>query len=79
MVWGSIASTLYQQAVPDELRGRVGSVRILCDLGGSAVGTIAGGLLAQSLGLTTPFWVAAVVMLAVAAGAWRPLGSAKIQ
>jgi predicted MFS family arabinose efflux permease len=79
MVWGSIASTLYQQAVPDELRGRVGSVRILCDLGGAAVGTIAGGLLAQSLGLTTPFWVAAVVMLAVAAGAWRPLGSAKIQ
>ncbi|MFI9379569.1 hypothetical protein [Kutzneria sp. NPDC052558] len=36
MVWGSIASTIYQQEVPDELRGRVGSARLLFDLGGAA-------------------------------------------
>ncbi|MEZ0091787.1 MFS transporter [Streptacidiphilus sp. EB129] len=79
MVWGSVAATLYQQAVPDGLRGRVGSVRILCDLGGAAIGTITGGFLAQGLGLTTVFWVAAVAMLTVAAVSWRPLGPATIQ
>lgn len=76
MVWGSIASTLYQQRVPDELRGRVNSVRILCDLGGAAIGTLLGGLVAGLAGLTTPFWVAAGVMLLVTACAWRPLGEA---
>jgi predicted MFS family arabinose efflux permease len=79
MVWGSVASTLYQQRVPDELRGRVGSVRLLLDLGGAAIGTLAGGLIAQSVGLTTPFWIAAAVMLVVAVCAWKPLGPARIQ
>ncbi|HTJ69263.1 MAG TPA: MFS transporter [Actinospica sp.] len=78
MVWGSVASTLYQQRVPDELRGRVGSVRMLLDLGGAAIGTVTGGLVAQRLGLTAPFWIAAAVMLVVAACAWRPLGPARI-
>lgn len=76
MVWGSIASTLYQQRVPDELRGRVNSVRILCDLGGAALGTLLGGLVAGLTGLTTPFWIAAGIMLVVALCAWRPLGEA---
>ena len=79
MVWGAVSSTLYQQRVPDELRGRIGSVRILCDLGGAAIGTIAGGLVAQSLGLTTTFWIAAAVMVVVAGFAWRPLGPARIE
>jgi predicted MFS family arabinose efflux permease len=78
MVWGSVAATVYQQAVPDELLGRVGSVRLLLDLGGAAIGTITGGLIAQSVGLTIPFWIAAAVMLVVAGWAWRPLGSARI-
>jgi predicted MFS family arabinose efflux permease len=79
MVWGSVASTLYQQRVPDELRGRVGSVRILFDLGGAAIGTIIGGLIAQYAGLTIPFWSAAAVMLVVAVCAWKPLGPARIE
>ena len=79
MVWGSVSATLYQQRVPDELRGRVGSVRILLDLGGAAIGTLTGGLIAQSVGLTTPFWMAGAVMLAVAGCAWRPLGPAGIE
>ena len=79
MVWGSLCSTLYQQRVPDELRGRVGSVRILFDLGGAALGTLIGGLIAQSVGLTSPFWGAAVIMLVVAGCAWKPLGVARIE
>ncbi|MBR7831709.1 MFS transporter [Actinospica durhamensis] len=76
MVWGSLAATLYQQRVPDELRGRVGSVRILCDLGGAAIGTLLGALVAGLAGLTMPFWIAGAAMLVVAVCAWRPLGEA---
>lgn len=76
MVWGSLAATLYQRRVPDELRGRVGSVRILCDLGGAAIGTLLGALVAGLAGLTMPFWIAGVAMLVVAVCAWRPLAEA---
>ncbi|MFC7640982.1 MFS transporter [Streptosporangium lutulentum] len=34
--WGIIAATRFQQAVPDELRGRVGSVYALIQVGGAA-------------------------------------------
>lgn len=78
MVWGSVAATIYQQAVPDQLRGRVGSARLLADLGGAAIGTLIGGLIAQVTGLTMPFWLAGAVMVVVAVCAWRPLGPARI-
>lgn len=79
MVWGSVAGALYQQAVPDGLRGRVGSVRMLIDFGGAAIGSVLGGVFAQSLGLTTPFWISAGTMTAVAVLAWRPLGGAVLE
>ncbi len=73
-VWGVIVTTTRQQHVPDRLRGRVASVYSLFDLGGAAIGSLLGGLLAQTLGVTAPFWIAATIMTGVAVTAWKPLG-----
>ncbi len=76
MVWGITAASVRQRIVPAHLRGRVGSVCALFDLGGAALGALLGGLLAGTWQITTPFWVAAGAMTAVAVFAWRPLGDA---
>lgn len=55
---------------------RVGGVSSLLDLGGAAVGSLLGGVLAGAWDVTTPFWIAAATMTLVAIGAWRPLRSA---
>jgi predicted MFS family arabinose efflux permease len=70
VVWGTIIVSLRQRLVPDRLRGRVGSVFALLDLGGAAVGTLLGGLLAGATSLTTPYWVAAAGMLALTVAVW---------
>ncbi len=76
MVWGLIVVTLRQQLVPSGLLGRVGSVFSLLDLGGAALGTLVGAVVAQRFGLAAPYWLAAAAMLLIAAVAWRPLRSA---
>jgi predicted MFS family arabinose efflux permease len=76
MVWGVIVATLRQRAVPDHLLGRVTSVYSLIDLGGAALGSLAGGLLAHALGLTAPFLIAAALMVLVTMAAWTPLKEA---
>ncbi|GAA0407298.1 hypothetical protein Acor_50750 [Acrocarpospora corrugata] len=73
MNWGIIVATRFQQAVPDELRGRVGSVYALIQVSGAAAGSLLGGALAQTGTITTPFWAAAAAMTVVTAIAWRPL------
>ncbi len=40
----------------DHLLGRVESVHRLADLGGAAPGAVAGGLVAEYVGLLVPFW-----------------------
>lgn len=76
MVWGVIVVTMRQRVVPPRLLGRVASVYSLLDLGGAALGSLLGGLLAQIWGLTTPFWIAAAAMAVITAVAWRPLREA---
>jgi len=71
MVWGVITASLQQRLVPDRLRGRVGSVFGLLALGGAALGTLAGGFVADATTLTAPFWLAAVGMVALTASVWR--------
>jgi hypothetical protein len=73
MIWGVIVATLRQQVVPADLLGRVASVYALLDLGGAAIGTLLGGVLARWLGLTGPFWIAGATMAVIAGLAWRPL------
>lgn len=60
MVWGVLVVSLRQRLVPDRLRGRVNSVYALADLGGAALGTVTGGILARAAGsLLAAFWLAA--------------------
>ncbi|MGN9808976.1 MFS transporter [Micromonospora sp. BQ11] len=73
MAWGITVTSARQRVVPPRLRGRVGSVYSLLDLGGAALGSLLGGLFATVWGITTPFWIAAVVMAAITVLAWRPL------
>ncbi|NJC72338.1 MFS transporter [Planosporangium thailandense] len=73
MVWGVVVATIRQRVVPAHLLGRVGSVYALLDLGGAALGSLLGGLLAGFWDVTTPFWIAAAAMAAITAFAWRPL------
>ncbi|MEH0843782.1 MFS transporter [Micromonospora sp. CPCC 205711] len=76
MVWGVLVVSLRQRLVPDRLRGRVNSVYALADLGGAAIGTALGGVLAQTTGLVTaPFWAAAGVLTVLTAAVWRRLGA----
>ncbi|WP_444951607.1 MFS transporter [Micromonospora ureilytica] len=76
MVWGITVTSARQRVVPPHLRGRVGSVYALLDLGGAALGSLLGGLFASVWEITTPFWIAAVVMVTITVLAWRPLRAA---
>jgi predicted MFS family arabinose efflux permease len=78
MVWGVVTVSLRQRVVPDRLRGRVNSVYFLFDLGGAALGTLAGGLLARALGITAPFWLAFAAMALLATAAWRRFAPAAL-
>jgi predicted MFS family arabinose efflux permease len=57
-VWGTTSVSVRQRAVPTELQGRVGSVNTIGTFGGLVVGSALGGVLAQALGVTAPFWFA---------------------
>ncbi|GHE38737.1 MFS transporter [Streptosporangium violaceochromogenes] len=76
VIWGIIVTARLQQEVPDGLRGRVGSVYALVQVSGAAAGSLLGGLIAQAVTITAPFWGAAAAMAAVTAAAWRPLRAA---
>jgi len=76
VVWGVVVTTIRQRTVPPAMYGRATSVYSLLDLGGAALGSLLGGLVAQSYGLLATFWTAAAAMTVVAAAAWRPLAIA---
>jgi len=73
VVWGVVSTTARQLATPDALMGRVNSVYLLASVGGAAIGSALGGVLAQRFGLAAPFGVAFVAMVVMTAVAWRPL------
>ncbi|GAA1710447.1 hypothetical protein GCM10009745_68070 [Kribbella yunnanensis] len=73
VVWGIVSTTARQLATPDALMGRVNSVYLLASVGGAAIGSALGGLLAQRFGLTAPFTAAFGAMVLMTAVAWRPL------
>jgi MFS family permease len=78
VIWNVVSLTFRQRSVPDELRGRVNSVYKMVGWGLIPVGAIAGGLVADSFGLRTPFILGGIVRavalacaLPVLAGALR--------
>ena len=74
-VWGVVVTTIRQRDVPESMYGRVTSVYAFLDLGGAALGSLIGGVVAAAVGLTAVYWVAAVAMTLVAATAWHPIGA----
>ena len=73
-VWGTLSQAVRQRAVPQEFQGRVGSVYMICVMGGMLLGSLLGGLIAGQWGLTAPWWFAfagAGITLAIV---WRSLG-----
>lgn len=69
--WGMLALSQRQRAAPDRLLGRVNSVYQLFSVGGAALGSLCGGLVARALGITAPFWIAFGAMVVLTAVAWR--------
>lgn len=79
VVWGIVSTTTRQLATPDALMGRVNSVYLLASVGGAAVGSALGGVLAQRFGLAAPFAIAFVAMVVTTAVVWRPLRNVAVR
>ncbi|MCW2786756.1 MAG: transporter [Marmoricola sp.] len=72
-VWGTLSQAVRQRAVPTELQGRVGSVYMICVMGGMLLGSLLGGLIAGAWGLTAPWWFAFAGSGLTLALVWRQL------
>ena len=72
-VWGTISTTVRQRLVPMRLQGRIASVNMVGVFGGLVIGQALGGVIAQTCGLTAPWWFAfagsAITLLLV----WRSI------
>lgn len=72
-VWGTISTTVRQRLVPMRLQGRIASVNMVGVFGGLVIGQALGGVIAQTWGLTAPWWFAfagsALTLLVV----WRSI------
>ncbi len=75
-IWGVLTTSLRQRVVPERLRGRVNSVYFLFSMTGSALGALLGGVIAQLINITAPFWIAFGVMIVITIVVWRPFGRA---
>jgi MFS family permease len=72
-VWGTLSMAVRQRAVPRELQGRVGSVYMICVMGGMLIGSLIGGVIAHFWGLTAPWWFAFFGAGITLALVWRSL------
>ncbi|GAA1967378.1 MFS transporter [Microbacterium deminutum] len=74
-VWGTISTTVRQRLVPLELQGRIASVNMVGVFAGLVIGQLLGGIIAQTWGLTAPWWFAfagsAITLLLV----WRSISN----
>jgi MFS family permease len=73
-IWGTLSQAVRQRAVPTQFQGRVGSVYMLCVMGGMLGGSLLGGLIAHQWGVTAPWWFAFVGSGLTLALVWRQLG-----
>jgi predicted MFS family arabinose efflux permease len=72
-IWGTIASSIRQRAVPDEFQGRVTAVYMTGVNGGLVVGAALGGVIARAGGVTAPFWFGFVGSALILSAIWRSL------
>jgi len=74
-VWGTISTTVRQRLVPLELQGRIASVNMVGVFGGLVIGELLGGVIAQTWGLTAPWWFAFGGSLITLAIVWRSISN----
>lgn len=72
-VWGTISTTVRQRLVPLQLQGRIASVNMVGVFGGLVIGQFLGGILAQTWGLTAPWWFAFAGAAITLALVWRSI------
>ena len=72
-VWGTISTTVRQRLVPMELQGRIASVNMVGVFGGLVIGQFLGGIIAQTWGLTAPWWFAFGGSAITLALVWRSI------
>lgn len=72
-VWGTLSNAVRQRVTPPEFQGRIGSVYRVGLFGGLVVGQLLGGVLADTLGLTAPYWFAFVGSGVVLVWLWPQL------
>jgi MFS family permease len=75
MLFLAVSNSVIQSSAPDELRGRIVSMRFLAFTGLAPVGALQMGALAQYLGPRQAAWIGAAVTLAVALWLARPSGA----
>ena len=73
-VWGTLSNAVRQRAVPTEFQGRVGSVYMICVMGGMLIGSSLGGLIAHWGGIAAPWWFAFIGSGLTLLLVWRELG-----
>ena len=73
-VWGTLSNAVRQRAVPTEFQGRVGSVYMICVMGGMLIGSFLGGLIAHWGGISAPWWFAFIGSGLTLLLVWRELG-----
>jgi predicted MFS family arabinose efflux permease len=74
-VWGTLSNAVRQRAVPTEFQGRVGSVYMICVMGGMLIGSFLGGMIAHWGGIAAPWWFAFIGSGLTLLLVWRELGN----
>jgi MFS family permease len=74
-VWGTISTTVRQRLVPMELQGRIASVNMVGVFAGIVIGQLLGGLIAETWGLTAPWWFAFAGSAITLALVWRSISN----
>jgi MFS family permease len=72
-LWGTIASSVRQRAVPTSMQGRVGSIYLMGVQGGLVVGAALGGVIAAHRGITAPYWFGFIGSAVILTALWRHL------
>ncbi len=73
-VWGTLSNAVRMRAVPREFQGRVGSVYMICVMGGMLIGSLLGGVIADRGGIVAPWWFAFAGSGLTLVLVWRELG-----
>lgn len=72
-VWGTVATTVRQRAVPTRFQGRVSAVYLTGVYGGLVVGAAVGGVIARTWGVSGPFWFGFIGSAVILVWIWRRL------